>query len=225
LSTASLRFISTTRGTSTGGGPLEKTRATAEELLDSFRRVFDENGDAVFQVRSREDLPGADGRIGLLLSMEGVEARGDDPSAVAPFWDAGVRMGGPSLDRSVLVPLLVMALAFSLLFVTLHLAAMRNEILRRRVRSLQIMQAAQASRSGPSRCGQGAVMRCPVAEMCHLVFPALSVFWMAVVCRHPLFCTCRDAARATQAAMPLCLGAGFTRGWPQPSGGRSAWVP
>jgi len=31
----------------------------------------------------------------------------------------------------------------SLLFVTLHLAAMRNEILRRRVRALQMMQASQ----------------------------------------------------------------------------------
>ena len=30
-----------------------------------------------------------------------------------------------------------MAVAFTLLFVTLHLAAMRNEILRRRVRTLQ----------------------------------------------------------------------------------------
>jgi heme exporter protein C len=38
--------------------------------------------------------------------------------------------------------------AFSLLFVTLHLAAMRNEILRRRVRTLQMAQAQtmQASR-------------------------------------------------------------------------------
>ena len=33
------------------------------------------------------------------------------------------------------MPLLVMAVAFTLLFVTLHLAAMRNEILRRRVRT------------------------------------------------------------------------------------------
>ena len=44
-----------------------------------------------------------------------------------------------------------MAVGFSLLFVTLHLAAMRNEILRRRVRSLQMMQASQthqASQSG-----------------------------------------------------------------------------
>src|SRR3984893_16007515 len=54
-----------------------------------------------------------------------------------------MRLGGPTLDRAFLVPLLVMAVAFSLLFVTLHLAAMRNEILRRRVRSLQMMQAAQ----------------------------------------------------------------------------------
>jgi heme exporter protein C len=36
-----------------------------------------------------------------------------------------------------------MAVAFMLLFFTLHLAAMRNEILRRRVRSLQMMQANQ----------------------------------------------------------------------------------
>ena len=52
-----------------------------------------------------------------------------------------MRMGGPSLDRAFLIPLLVMALAFSLLFLTLHLAAMRNEILRRRVRTLHLMQA------------------------------------------------------------------------------------
>src|ERR1700752_944429 len=54
-----------------------------------------------------------------------------------------LRMGGPTLDRAFLTPLLVISLAFSLLFLTLHLAAMRNEILRRRVRSLQMMQASQ----------------------------------------------------------------------------------
>jgi heme exporter protein C len=36
---------------------------------------------------------------------------------------------------------MVMVLAFTLLFVTLLVAAMRNEILRRRVRALQMMQA------------------------------------------------------------------------------------
>jgi heme exporter protein C len=54
-----------------------------------------------------------------------------------------LRMGGATLDRAFLIPLLVMAVAFSLLFVTLHLAAMRNEILRRRVRALQMMQASR----------------------------------------------------------------------------------
>src|SRR6201995_286751 len=54
-----------------------------------------------------------------------------------------LRMGGSTLDRAFLVPLLVMAIAFTLLFLTLHLAAMRNEILRRRVRSLQMMQASR----------------------------------------------------------------------------------
>jgi heme exporter protein C len=54
-----------------------------------------------------------------------------------------LRMGAPSMDRAFLVPLLVMGVAFSLLFITLHLAAMRNEILRRRVRALQMMQASR----------------------------------------------------------------------------------
>jgi heme exporter protein C len=52
-----------------------------------------------------------------------------------------VRFDGPAIHPSILVPLLTMALAFTLLFVTLHLAAMRNEILRRRVQSLRLMQA------------------------------------------------------------------------------------
>jgi heme exporter protein C len=50
------------------------------------------------------------------------------------------RLGGPTIDASILVPLLWMVLAFTLLFITLHLAAMRNEILRRRVRTLRLMQ-------------------------------------------------------------------------------------
>jgi len=54
-----------------------------------------------------------------------------------------IRMGGSTLDKSFLTPLLVMAVAFSLLFITLHLAAMRNEILRRRLRTLQMLQASR----------------------------------------------------------------------------------
>jgi heme exporter protein C len=52
-----------------------------------------------------------------------------------------LRMSGPTLDRAFLVPLMVMVLAFALLFITLLVAAMLNEILRRRVRALQMMQA------------------------------------------------------------------------------------
>src|SRR3979490_1665705 len=52
-----------------------------------------------------------------------------------------MRMGGPTLDRAFLLPLLVMALAVSLFFLTARLAALRNEILRRRLRALQMMQA------------------------------------------------------------------------------------
>jgi len=55
-----------------------------------------------------------------------------------------LRLGGSTIDRSILLPLLVMALAFTLLFLTLHLAAMRNEILRRRVRTLRLIQAQAA---------------------------------------------------------------------------------
>jgi len=59
-----------------------------------------------------------------------------------------MRLGGPAIHPSILMPLLVMALAFTLLFVTLHLAAMRNEILRRRARTLMLMQAQAAPGSG-----------------------------------------------------------------------------
>src|SRR5262249_43489922 len=51
------------------------------------------------------------------------------------------RVGGSSIDRSILMPLFSMAIAFTLLFVTLHIAAMRNEILRRRVRGMLMLQA------------------------------------------------------------------------------------
>lgn len=55
-----------------------------------------------------------------------------------------VRLDGPAIHPSILIPLLAMALAFTLLFVTLHFAAMRNEILRRRVRTMQLMRAQAA---------------------------------------------------------------------------------
>jgi heme exporter protein C len=56
-----------------------------------------------------------------------------------------VRVGGPSIDAAMLAPLAVMALAFTLLFVLLHLIAMRAEILRRRVHAMQQMQVEHAA--------------------------------------------------------------------------------
>jgi len=56
-----------------------------------------------------------------------------------------LRLGGPTIHPAILLPLLIMTVAFTLLFVTLHLSAMRNEILRRRVRTLRLMRAAAAN--------------------------------------------------------------------------------
>jgi heme exporter protein C len=56
-----------------------------------------------------------------------------------------IRIGGPTIDPSMLAPLLVMAIAFTLLFVLLHLIAMRAEIYRRRVRALQLTQIERAA--------------------------------------------------------------------------------
>jgi heme exporter protein C len=55
-----------------------------------------------------------------------------------------VKMSGPAIHPSILWPLLVMAIAFTLLFLTLHVAAMGNEILRRRIRTLMLMHAQAA---------------------------------------------------------------------------------
>ena len=51
------------------------------------------------------------------------------------------RAGGPTIAPSMLWPLLVMALAFTLLFISLHLMATRNEILRRRLHRLTMLAA------------------------------------------------------------------------------------
>jgi heme exporter protein C len=52
-----------------------------------------------------------------------------------------LRLGGSTIHPTILMPLITMLVAFTLLFLTLHLAAMRNEILRRRVRTMLMMQA------------------------------------------------------------------------------------
>jgi heme exporter protein C len=56
-----------------------------------------------------------------------------------------LRLGGSAIHVSILIPLLAMLVAFTLLFLTLHLAAMRNEILRRRLRTMMMIQADAAT--------------------------------------------------------------------------------
>ena len=52
------------------------------------------------------------------------------------------RMGDSAIAGSMLWPLICMALTYTLLFITLHVMAVRNEILRRRARRLAITLAA-----------------------------------------------------------------------------------
>jgi heme exporter protein C len=51
------------------------------------------------------------------------------------------RLDGSTIDGSMLLPLMVMAVGFTLLFATLHMMAMRTEILRRRVTAMRRLQA------------------------------------------------------------------------------------
>ncbi|MFP4537438.1 MAG: heme ABC transporter permease [Dichotomicrobium sp.] len=57
-----------------------------------------------------------------------------------------MRLDGPTIDASMLYPLLVMALAFTSLFVMLHLKAMRAEILARRINTMMVSQVERAAR-------------------------------------------------------------------------------
>jgi heme exporter protein C len=53
-----------------------------------------------------------------------------------------LRLGGSAIHPTILVPLIVMLIAFTLLFVALQLAGMRNEIMRRRLRTMLMLHAA-----------------------------------------------------------------------------------
>jgi heme exporter protein C len=56
------------------------------------------------------------------------------------------RLDGPTIDASMLWPLLVTAVGFTLLFLTLHMMAMRSEIYRRRVMAMRQIAARRAER-------------------------------------------------------------------------------
>ncbi len=61
-----------------------------------------------------------------------------------------VKTTGPAIHSSLLTPLLVMALGFSVLFLAMHLKAMRTEVLRRRAVSLERSAVRRAAPSLPT---------------------------------------------------------------------------
>ncbi len=64
-----------------------------------------------------------------------------------------VRPDGPAIHVSMLIPLLVMALAFTTYFVTVLIVRMRSEIVARKVRALQIAQVERGQPMPPARGG------------------------------------------------------------------------
>jgi heme exporter protein C len=65
-----------------------------------------------------------------------------------------VKASGPAIHASILTPLLVMATGYSILFLAMHLKAMRNEILRRRAVALE-MAAVRRSASHAEPVAKG----------------------------------------------------------------------
>jgi len=60
-----------------------------------------------------------------------------------------LKMGGSTIHPDLLQPLLISAVGFTLLFIAMHLKAMRNEVLRRRVKSLTMAEVERAARGAP----------------------------------------------------------------------------
>ncbi len=58
-----------------------------------------------------------------------------------------MKMGGPAIHPTILWPLLVNAIGYSLVFLAMHMKAMRNEVMRRRVKALRVSAAQRAEPS------------------------------------------------------------------------------
>src|ERR1700677_5105326 len=66
------------------------------------------------------------------------------------------RMDGPTIAPELLWPLLIMALAFTCLFLMLHVMAIRNEILRRRIARVTMLAAVEGDQLAPEFAPGGA---------------------------------------------------------------------
>ncbi len=100
-------------------------------------------------LRAAVDDPGRAGRAAAVLTLVGAINLPIVKFSV-DWWNtlhqpASVfRMDGPTIDPAMLWPLLTCAAGFTLLFLALHMLAMRTEILRRRVEVLEARAAAEA---------------------------------------------------------------------------------
>ena len=92
-------------------------------------------------LRQAIDDPGRAGRAAAILSLIGAVNIPIIKFSVN-WWNtlhqpaSVIRADGPTIHPALLIPLLVMAVAFTLLFVVLHMKAMRAEILRRRCEAM-----------------------------------------------------------------------------------------
>ncbi|HSG94730.1 MAG TPA: heme ABC transporter permease [Afifellaceae bacterium] len=110
------------------------------------------------------DDPGRAGRVAAVLTLVGFINIPIIKFSV-DWWNtlhqpaSVVRLDGPTIHPTMLWPLIIMAIGFTLALTALHLGAMRAEIYRRRVRTAQIMiaqrhapaaaPAAVSAKSGP----------------------------------------------------------------------------
>ncbi len=62
-----------------------------------------------------------------------------------------MKLSGPAIHPSILRPLLISALGFTFLFAAMHMKAMQNEILRRRIKALERSEVQRAAPPQPNR--------------------------------------------------------------------------
>jgi heme exporter protein C len=142
---AAFTFLALTTG-SLWGRPMWGTYWVWDARLTSVLVLFLMYLGLIALWRAVED-PGRAGRVVAVLTLFGVVNLPIIKFSV-DWWNtlhqpASVfRVGGPTIDASMLWPLMVMAVAMTLLFLALVVMAMRNEILRRRVRTLELAAAA-----------------------------------------------------------------------------------
>ena len=100
------------------------------------------------------DDPGRGGRAASVLALIGVV---DLPiiKFSVNWWNtlhqpaSILRTGGPTIDKSMLVPVMVMAFGYLLLFVTLLLVRMRTALNERRARALQLSAGLEPAGASP----------------------------------------------------------------------------